>query len=194
MKITMDGAEFNRIMRVCIPALDKKGSRPVLEHIEIRCAGGVGAATACDSIHLAQCRFEYEGDDGMFMLPRHRTVSNGSRITINVKGDKISISDGEETVTRNLCKDVPPDWRKIVTGQEEKPQAATITMSASRLRRILGSFDSNNDAVTFEIRGPLVGVVMRGPSTYGMLLPIRVEEGRHLARFVKPGEEWGRNV
>lgn len=61
MKITMDGAEFNRIMRVCGPALEKKGnSRPVLEHIEIRCAGGVGAATGCDSVHLAQCRFEYE--------------------------------------------------------------------------------------------------------------------------------------
>ena len=189
MKITMEGAEFNRIMRTCIPALDKNGTRRVLEYIEIRCAGGVGAATGCDGFHLAQCCFAYEGDDCTFMLPKHRTVSNGSTITISVKGDKISISDGEETVTRSLCKDVPPNWQKIVTGQEEKPQTATITVSASRLRRILGSFDSNNDAVTFEIRGPLDGVVMRGPSIYGMLLPIRTNGQRHLARFVKPGEE-----
>ena len=189
MKITMMGYEFNRIMQVCIPCLDKKGNRRVLEHIEIRCAGGVGAATACDGVHLAQCLFEYEGDDGMFMLPRHRNVANGCKITINVKTDKISISDDEETVTRKLCSDVPPNWQKITTGNEENPKAATITLSASRLRRILNSFDSENDAITFEIRGPLDGVVMRGLSTYGLLLPLRTDEQQHLARFVKPGEE-----
>lgn len=189
MKITMMGFEFNRIMQVCIPALEKKGNRRVLEHIEIHCANGIGAATASDGFALTHCQFEYEGDDGHFLLPRHRNVANGSKITITVKGDKISISDDEETTTRNLCKDVPPNWRRITAGQEEKPQAATITLSASRLRRILNSFDSENDAVTFEIRGPLVGVVMRGPSTYGMLLPMRTDEQRNLARFVEPGEE-----
>lgn len=189
MKITMDGADFNRIMRVCIPALEKKnGSRRVLEHIEIRCANGIGAATACDGFGLTHCQFEYEGDDGAFMLPRHRTVANGSRITITVRGDKISIADDEETITRPLCKDEPPNWHKITTGNEQKPKAATITMSASRLRRILNGFDRDNDVVTFEIRESLAGVVMRGPSTYGMLLPIRTDEQRNLARFVKPGE------
>lgn len=189
MKITMMGFEFNRIMQVCIPALEKKGNRRVLEHIEIRCAGGVGAATSCDGVHLAQCCFVYDGDDGTFMLPRHRTVANCSRITITVKGDKISISDDEETVTRKLCNDVPPNWQRITAGQEQKPKAATVTLSASRLRRILNSYDSENDAITFEIRGPFDGVVMRGPTTYGMLLPIRIDEQRNLARFVMPGEE-----
>ncbi len=52
MKITMMGFEFNRIMQVCIPALEKKGNRRVLEHIEINCANGIGAATACDAVGL----------------------------------------------------------------------------------------------------------------------------------------------
>lgn len=195
MKITMDGAEFNRIMRVCIPALEKKnGQHIALEHIEIRCANGVGAATGCNGFWLTQCRFEYEGDDGTFLLPRHRNVANGSRVTITTKGDKISISDGEETVTRKLCDSTTLDFGKIVSTQEEKPQAATITLSAGKLRRILNAYDHDDDAVTFEIREGLAGVVMRAPATYGMLLPLRMDEQRHLARFVKPGEEGAKDA
>lgn len=190
MKISMMGFEFNRIMQVCIPALEKKGGQHrVLELIEIRCANGVGAATACDGFGLTQCQFEYEGDDGTFMLPRHRSVANGSRITITVKGDKISISDGDETVTRKLCTDVTLDFRKIVSVHEGKQQTASITLSAGRLRRILNAYDRDDDAITFEIRGLLDGVVMRAPHTYGLLLLIRTDEQRNLAKFVKPGEE-----
>lgn len=190
MKISMMGFEFNRIMHTCIPALEKKGGpHRVLELIEIRCANGVGAATACDGFSLTQCQFPYEGDDGTFLLPRHRSVANGSRITITVKGDKISVSDGDETITRKLCQDTTLDFRKIVSTNEEKPQAATITVSASRLRRILNAYDHVDDAITFEIRGEIDGVVMRAPNTYGMVLPIRVSGGqRNLAQFVKPGD------
>ena len=188
MKISMMGFEFNRIMRVCIPALDKSGTRRALERIEIRCAGGVGTATAGDGFCLTQCRFTYDGDDGRFLLPRHRSVSNGARITITVKGDKISVSDDDETVTRKLYDDTHPAWARIVSSIEEKEQNASIILSASRLRRILNSFDNLDDAVSIEIRGGLDGVIMRAPGTFCMLMPIRADEQRHLARFIVPGE------
>ena len=190
MKITMDGADFNRIMRVCSPALDRKGTRRALEFIEIRCMDGLGTATGCDGITLAHCQFTYEGDDGTFLLPRHRNVANGAEITIVAKGDKISVSDGDETITRDFHGTLEhANWKNVVSGIEKEAQRATITMSASRLRRLLAAFDSDDDAVTFEIRGDIDGVFMRAHQTFALLLPMRTDGQRNLARFVKPGEE-----
>lgn len=190
MKITMLGQTFNRIMRVCSPALEKKGTGRAIEFIEIRCFDGVGTATGCDGITLAHCQFNYEGDNGCFLLPRHRNVANGAEITITAKGDKISVSDGDETITREMHVTLEhPNWQNVVSGIEKEAQRATITMSASRLRRILNSFENNEDVVTFEIRGDLDGVFMRAPHTFALLLPIRTDGQRTLARFVKPGKE-----
>ena len=186
MKITMLGLDFNRIMKVCIPALDKVGTRRATEYIEIRCADGIGTATACDGISLAHCQFNYEGDEGCFLLPRHRNVANGALITITIKGNSISVSDGDEKITRALCTDDVPNWGTVVLERAAKRRTASITLSARRLRNIMRSFDSLDDAVTFEIAGDLDSVILRSSRTYGLLLPIRNNGQRNLAQYIRP--------
>lgn len=186
MKITMGGHEFNRIMRTCVPALEKNGSHPALEYIEIRCKDGVGIATACDAFNLAQCCFSYQGDDGVLLLRSHRSVKNDALITIEAKGKKISVSDDSETISRKLAEHTHPNWKTIVDKNERETQRASIVCNPARLRRILDSFSGNDDSVCIEIRGDLDGIVMRGANTYAMLLPIRESEKKKRARFVYP--------
>lgn len=101
MKITLTGTEFNRIMRICIPALSKGGFREALEYIEIQCNGqGEGCATACDGYTLMQTRFSCQGDKGIYMIRPTKTVRNDCTIEITKEDGKISISDGTETITR----------------------------------------------------------------------------------------------
>ena len=42
MKITLTGTDFNRIMRVCGPAVSKDDVRESLQHIELQCNGRTG--------------------------------------------------------------------------------------------------------------------------------------------------------
>lgn len=186
MKITMDGREFNRIMRTCVPAISKDDSREALRYIEIRCKGGVGVTTACDGVALAQCHFEYVGDDGVLLLHSHRSVKNDALITIEAKGKKISVSDDSETVVRKLAEHTHPNWKTIVDRNERKTQRASIVCNPARLRRILDSFSGNDDSVFIEIRDDLDGIVMRGANTYAMVLPIRENKEQKRARFVRP--------
>lgn len=186
MKITMPGREFNRIMRTCVPALSKDETREALRHIEIRCKGGVGVATASDSFSMAQCCFEYEGDDGVLLLRSHRNVKNDAKITIKAEGKKISVSDESETVVRKLAEHTHPNWKRIVDRCENETTKASIVLNPARLRRILDSFSRDDDNITVEIRGGLDGVVMRGANTFAMLLPVRVDGEQKRARFAYP--------
>lgn len=186
MKITLSGFEFNRIMRTCVPAISRDETRQALAHIEVRCKGGVGVATASDSYSLAQCCFEYEGDDGVFLLRSHRTVKNDSDITIEVKKSKISISDGTEVVTRKACESEHPDWGKIVVGCQKEKQRASIAINPDRLRRILESFSKRDGIVTLEIRGEHDAVVIRSDETYAMVLPLKLDGKHEFAHFTRP--------
>ena len=46
MKITLTGTDFNRIMRVCGPAVSKDDVRESLQHIELQCNGRARAKDA----------------------------------------------------------------------------------------------------------------------------------------------------
>lgn len=201
MKITLTGYDFNRIMRTCRPAIDKTGLRDVLSCIEFRCKDGRGVASACDGFAMAQCCFSYEGDDGVFLLRSHRSVSNDAVITIrtSVNGNKISVSDGTETFIRHNVNAEYINLGNIVAGLETKKKRATFTISAGRLRKILNSFSATDNAVFFEIRGDLDAVVMRSLDTFALVLPVRCSEKRNVAKFERPvfdeaneaGEEGG---
>lgn len=201
MKITLSGYDFNRIMRTCRPAIDKTGLRDVLSCIEFRCKDGRGVASACDGFAMAQCCFSYEGDDGVFLLRSHRTVSNDTDVSIMISanGKKISVSDGTEIITRDNVVAEYINLGNVVAEHETKEKRATFTINAARLRKILNSFSGINDAVLFEIRGDLDAVIMRNVDTYALLLPVRCNERRNVARFERPvfdeaneaGEEGG---
>lgn len=178
MKITLTGTEFNRIMRICIPALSKGGFRDALEYIEIQCNGqGEGCATACDGYTLMQTRFSCQGDKGIYMIRPTKTVRNDCTIEITKEDGKISISDGTETITRpdyggphiahaDICKEA----------QKGNPRI-TVAFSVQLLKRMLKSCAAGRQIVYLEMRDPEKAVVVK--SSYGacgLVLPMRTSE------------------
>lgn len=178
MKITLNGADYNRVMRVCGPAISQEKIREALQYIEIQCNGqGEGCATACDGYILAQTRFSCHGDKGAYLIRPTKTVRNDCIIEIAKENGKISISNGEETVTRtefassyichaDICKNA----------QKGKPKV-TIAFSARLLRQMLKSYAAGRQIVYLEMRGPENAVVVK--SSYGacgIVMPMRIDE------------------
>lgn len=178
MKITLTGTEFNRIMRICIPALSKEGIREALEYIEIQCNGqGEGCATACNGYALMQTRFSCQGDKGIYMIRPTKTVRNDCTIEITKEDGKISISDGTETISRpdyggpyishaNICREA----------QKGKPRI-TVAFSVQLLKLMLKSCAAGRQIVYLEMRDPGKAVVVK--SSYGacgLVMPTRGDE------------------
>lgn len=190
MKITLTGTDFNRIMRVCSPALSKDDARVSLRHIEIQCNGqGEGCATGCDGYTLAQTRFPCQGERGTVMIRPYKTVRNDCAIEITKDGDKVSISDGVETYTRP--EPVAPYIRHadICKSAQANKKQTTIAFDARTLARALKSYCGAHDAVIFEIYGADRPVVLHSDQACGLVLPMRVAGEREEPRFWRMEEE-----
>lgn len=177
MKITMTGTDFNRIMRVCIPALSKDDLREELRHIDIQCNGeGEGCATALDGYTLAQTRFPCQGPRCRFHIPPHKTVRNDCTIEITLEDEKISVSDGVETVTRPAYHGQQIDHAAICKGAQTKKKRATIAFDGRLLMRALKSHSGTyRKPVFLEIYGPHDAAILHTSDTCGLVLPMKLE-------------------
>lgn len=177
MKITMTGTDFNRIMRVCIPALSKDDVREELRHIDIQCNGeGEGCATALDGYTLAQTRFACQGPRCRFHIPPHKKVRNDCTIEITLEDEKISVSDGVETVTRPAYHGQQIDHAAICKGAQAKKKRATIAFDGRLLMRALKCHAGPyKEPVFLEIYGPNDAAILHTVNTCGMVLPMRIE-------------------
>lgn len=175
MKITMTGTDFNRIMRVCIPALSKDDAREVLRYINIQCNGeGEGCATALDGHMLAQTRFACQGDRGSLYIPAHKTVPNDCEIEITQEEGKISISDGVETVTRPAIPHDAIDHSAITKGAQSKEKSITIAFNPKLMMQALKSYKDRENLVCMDIYGPADGAILYNNTARGLLLPVRL--------------------
>lgn len=193
MKITISGEDFNRIMRVCIPSLDRlDGVRDYLKYIEVRGWDGQATATACNGYHMAQCTFNYQGDTEIrFMLPRYKTVRKDRDMTIVIENGEISIADGEEMTIR---KDFPInekfDMQKVIDMCKAQPNVRVFGVSRKYLRRLLDSF-GGDDHLLFEVaKNHEAGIIVRNAHTCGLVMPLRItpdyEEMRLFQQFTDP--------
>lgn len=176
MKITISGEDFNRIMRVCIPSLDRMdGVRDYLKYIEVRGKDGHATATACNGFHLAQCTFNYQGDKKIrFLLPRYKVVRKDRDMTITIENGEISITDGEEMTIRKAVE-LPKSWdvQKAVDACAAQPDVRVFGVSRKYLRRLLDSYGSD-DRIIFEVaQDPMAGIIVRNAHTCGLVLPLR---------------------
>lgn len=189
MKITIYGEDFNRIMRTCIPSLDRAdGVREGLKYIEIRGKDGHATATACNGFHLSHCAFTYEGDaECWFLLPRHKTIKNDCFVTVTVEDGEISVSDGEETLTRKaIDTESVPNWPNIAEPRQSEAGVRRIGVSRKYLRRLLESF-GGDDTLLLEVpQNPIHAIVVRNAYTWGMVLPVRFNGEPHMQEFSNP--------
>ena len=177
MKFTLTGTEYNRIMRVCSPALSKDDTREALRYIEIQCNGqGTGCATALDGYTMAQTLFSMQGPRCTFLLPPSKTVRNDCIIEITMTEDEISISDEVETITRKRAKLPFVDHHKICTGVQKHKKRATIAVNPHILMRALKSNAHASEPVFLEIYGIHEPVVIHSRYSCGLVLPVRVDE------------------
>ena len=178
MKITLNGADYNRIMRVCGPAISQEKRDEALQYIEIQCNGqGEGCATACDGCILAQTRFSCHGDKGVYLIRPTKTVRNDCIIEIAKENGKISISNGEETVTRTECALSYICHADICKNAQKGKPKVTIAFSVRLLQQMLKSYAAGRQIVYLEIRDPEKPVIVK--SSYGgcgLALPIRINE------------------
>lgn len=188
MKITLTGAEFNRIMRVCIPALSKDDERECLRCIEIQCNGhGEGCATGCDGYTLAQTRFACQGERGTCMIRPHKTVRNDCTIEITKDGETVSISDGVETYTRQENATHYICHAHICKSAQKNEKRATIAFNPQMLARALKSYNKAHGLVVFEIYGPEQPVVLHAGGKFrdpcGLVLPLRLTSASEEPEF-----------
>lgn len=176
MKITLTGEDFNRIMRVCVPALASPASpRETLKYIQIRTNGnGEGCATALDGYTLAQTRFPCTGDAGEMLIPKHKNVRKDCMVTIEQKGGKISISDGIETVTREAVKDPYVATDAIIKKAQADETTISVYVDRHLLRNALRSYANSEKVVCMEIRQADGPIILRGTDSCGMVLPVRI--------------------
>lgn len=189
MKITIQGEDFNRIMRTCIPSLDRAdGVREGLKYIEIRGKDGHATATSSNGFHLSHCAFTYEGDtECHFLLPRHKTIKNDCFVTVTIDNEEISISDGEETLTRKAVDIASmPDFAHIAEKSQKTVGMRRIGVSRKYLRRPLESY-SGDDTLLLEIpKNPIDPIVVRNAHTWGVVLPVRFNGEPHMQEFSNP--------
>lgn len=175
MKITMTGTEFNRIMRVCIPALSKDDVRQALRYINIQCNGeGEGCATALDGTILAQTRFNCQGQRGSLFIPAHKTVPNDCEIEITQEEGKISISDGVETITRKVPEFDVIDYAAICKGAQAKKKSITIAFNPKLMMQALKSYKDRENLVCMDIYGAIDAAVLYNDTACGLLMPVRM--------------------
>lgn len=178
MKITLNGADYNRIMRVCGPAISQEKRDEALQYIEIQCNGqGEGCATACDRCILSQTRFSCHGDKGVYLIRPTKTVRNDCIIEIAKENGKISISNGEETVTRAECASSYFCHADICKKAQKGKPKVTIAFSVRLMKQMLKSYDTGRQIVYLEMRGPENPVIVKSSDGgCGLALPVRINK------------------
>lgn len=185
MKITLASEDFNRIMRVCVPALETASSpHESLKYIQVRCNGeGEGCATALDGYTLAQTRFPCTGEACEMLIPKHKNVRKDCIVTIEQKGDEISVSDGIETVTRKAVKGPFAATDAIIRNAQEPETTITVHIDRHRLRNALRSYANSGSVLQLEIRQADGAIIVRGLDSCGLVLPMQVHRELEQARF-----------
>lgn len=186
----MTGTEFNRIMRICTPALSKDSVRQCLQYIAIESNDkGEGCAIACDGFTMVQTRFSCKGTKGRFLIRPFKTVRNDCEITITKNGDEVSVTDGVETVTRKEPGGGYIDHYKICAGAQEHQKRATIAFDSRLLAKALKSHTRARETVFLEIYGPTDPMVVHSSQACGLVLPMRVNTDYEEPEFWKMEEE-----
>lgn len=178
MKITINGIDFNRIMRVCAPAVSRDSLRPGLCHILIECNGaGEGCATALDGFVLAQTRFPANGDRGKMLLFLHGLVKEDSTVELEYieSTGRTSISDGEMTISRIVpAPGMFIPHHKTTKGAQANQKTIHITLNPPLVKQMLKCMvQGRNTALHLDIYGETQPIVVHSEHGAGLILPMR---------------------
>lgn len=161
MTIKMMGSDFNRIMKVCAPCISREKLRPPLRNIIVECDGqGNGCATALDGFKMTQLRFKCAGDRGKLFVWPFKKVNKDKEITISCADGVVSVSDGEETISRKmLSADTYVDHTKLFGDAIRKEKVVAVSFNPHHLMTLLKAMpERTNSLITLEIGDPVAPV------------------------------------
>lgn len=181
MTIRINGSDFNRIMRVCAPAVSRDSLRPGLCHILIECNGnGEGCATALDGHVLAQTRFPANGDRGKMMLFQHSLVKEDCTVELEYieSTGRTSISDGEMTITRIVpAPGAYVEHHKISKGAQANKKTIHITLDPPIVKKMLKCMAHGRySPIHLDIYGDAQPIVVHSENGAGLILPMRTSD------------------
>lgn len=177
MTIKLMGADFNRIMKVCAPCISREELRPPLRNIIIECDGqGNGCATALDGFKMTQLRFLCAGDRGKLFVWPFKKIDKDKEITISCNDGVVSISDGDETISRKmLSADMYVDHSKLFKDAIQKEKVVQVSFNPHHLLTLLKAMPERSDSlITLEIGDPNSPVILKSNDAAGMVCPMRV--------------------
>ena len=177
MTIKMMGSDFNRIMKVCAPCISHEEIRQPLRNIIVECDGeGNGCATALDGFKMTQLRFKCAGDRGKLLVWPFRKVGKDKEITISCADGVVSVSDGDETISRKmLSADTYVDHSKLFKDAIQKEKVVQVSFNPHHLLTLLKAMPERaNSLITLEIGNPINPVILKSDDASGMVCPMRV--------------------
>lgn len=177
MTIKLMGSDFNRIMKVCAPCISREEIRLPLRNIIVECDGqGNGCATALDGFKMTQLRFKCAGDRGKLFVWPFRRVDKDKEITICCVDGVVSVSDGDETISRKmLSADTYVDHAKLFGNAIRKEKVVQVSFNPYHLMTLLKAIpEKANSLITLEIGDPVDPVILKSDDASGMVCPMRV--------------------
>ena len=177
MTIKLMGSDFNRIMKTCSPCVCSDELREALRYIIVECDGhGNGCATALDGFVMAQLRFKCAGDRGKLFVWPFKKVDKDKEITITCEDGVVSISDGDETISRKmLSADTYVDHSKFFKDAIQKEKVVQVSFNPYNLMKLLKAMpEKTNECITLEIGDPIAPVILKSGDAAGMACPIRL--------------------
>jgi hypothetical protein len=139
--------------RVCNAVEDTdNASGIVLNGVHIR----KGIAEAADGFSLVQVPIAYDGDETV-VIPVIPKSLHGT-VTVVVKGDEVTFSDGEMAAETTVIPGKFPDCDKACRHARRRKPSARVALSPSVLRKLLASLPSDTVAIRLYVYGQGDGV------------------------------------
>ncbi len=172
MKIRLDSSVFNDIVKFVSNFVAKgRNARPILTQILLEVENGQLKATASDGHKLGQIMFNGDWEDGSMIIPlvKRIKVKETSYVIIEDDGKNIIFETKVGSQSYKKTESTFFNYEKTLPTKDPKE---TFSMRAGNIADALKAFDKN-ETLDIEYRGELDPLVIKGQSTYVMVLPVR---------------------
>lgn len=172
MKIRLDSSVFNDIVKFVSNFVAKgRNARPILTQVLLEVENGQLKATALDGHKLGQIVFSGDWENGSMIIPLVKRVRVKDTIYVIIEDDGENIIF-ETEMGSQIYKKIESKFFNYEKALPTKDPKETFSMTAGNIANALSAFHKD-EYVDIEYRGELDPLVIKGQSTYAMVLPVR---------------------
>ncbi len=171
MRIRLSADTFNDIIKFVSKFVAKgRSARPILTQVLLEVENGQLRATALDGVKLGQIAFNGDWEDGSTIIPLVKRVKARETDYVIIEDDGENIIFETETGSQ-IYKKTESKFFNYRDALPKSDPKETFSMRAGNIADALKAFDKN-ETLDIEYRGELDPLVIKGQSTYAMVLPV----------------------